>query len=77
MSLEGRGRKMLPGTRTFSDADIEQTLDECFNIYNPLADAGRIPEGLNGLVFQAIVNMVGNRQVTAPMPDLSQLRRGH
>lgn len=67
---------MLPGTRTFSDADIVQTISECLAVYDQLSEDDGIPDELRPLVFQTIVNMVGNRQVASPLPAMHIPRNG-
>lgn len=67
---------MLPGTRTFSDADIVQTVRECVAVYDQLNGDEEIPAELRPLVFQTIVNMIGNRQVAGPLPTMHIPRNG-
>lgn len=66
-----RGRNMLPGTRTFSDDDIVTTVREALTVFDKVdAIEDGIPDELRPLVFQTIVNMVGNRQIVGGLPAM-------
>lgn len=62
---------MLPGTRTFSDDDIVTTVREALTVFDKVdAIEDGIPDELRPLVFQTIVNMVGNRQIVGGLPAM-------
>lgn len=71
MNSAERGLNVLPGRRTFTDDDVLQVIGEALTIFERCEAEHTLTDIQRPLIFQAIVNMIGHREVPQALPAMA------